>query len=89
MHTLEALVSKLEQPQTLSMYAGPNDMALALLEERAEILAALQSLAPSGWQPIAWADMRLRGDNVGLSWDKGVFHNTPLYTPPAESSEVK
>jgi hypothetical protein len=46
---VRALVAKLEQPRTLSMFMGAHDMALALVQERAEIardLAAL-SAAPS------------------------------------------
>jgi hypothetical protein len=33
-------------------------------------------------EPVAWADMAVRGENKGLSWTPGHFHQTPLYTAP-------
>lgn len=31
-------------------------------------------------EPVAWADMDVRGEDKGLSWTPGHFHKTPLYT---------
>ena len=33
-------------------------------------------------EPVAWADMAVRGEDKGLSWTPGHFHKTPLYTAP-------
>ena len=33
-------------------------------------------------EPVAWADMAVRGEDKGLSWTPGHFHKTPLYTEP-------
>jgi hypothetical protein len=33
-------------------------------------------------EPVAWADMDVRGEDKGLSWTPGRFHTQPLYTIP-------
>ena len=33
-------------------------------------------------EPVAWADMDVRGEDKGLSWTPGHFHTQPLYTTP-------
>jgi cell wall-associated NlpC family hydrolase len=33
-------------------------------------------------EPVAWADMNVRGEDKGLSWTPGHFHTQPLYTTP-------
>lgn len=35
-------------------------------------------------EPVAWADMEVRGEDKGLSWTPGHFHKTPLYTTPPQ-----
>lgn len=35
-------------------------------------------LIPREMPVVAWADLKMEGDSVGLSWTQGVFHNTPL-----------
>lgn len=35
-------------------------------------------------EPVAWADMDVRGEDKGLSWTPGHFHKTPLYTTPPQ-----
>lgn len=35
-------------------------------------------------EPVAWADMDVRGEDKGLSWTPGHFHKTPLYTTPLQ-----
>ena len=35
-------------------------------------------------EPVAWADMDVRGEDKGLSWTPGQFHTQPLYTTPPQ-----
>ena len=39
-------------------------------------------------EPVAWADMDVRGEDKGLSWTPGHFHKTPLYTAPPKREWV-
>ena len=39
-------------------------------------------------EPVAWADMAVRGEDKGLSWTPGHFHKTPLYTAPPKKEWV-
>jgi len=41
-----------------------------------------ERLAQPEQEPVAWADMNVRGEDKGLSWTPGHFHTTPLYTTP-------
>ncbi len=36
-------------------------------------------------EPVAWADMNVRGEDKGLSWTPGYFHTQPLYTAPPQA----
>ena len=40
-------------------------------------------------EPVAWADMDVRGEDKGLSWTPGHFHTTPLYTEPQSINDFK
>jgi len=46
------------------------------------IKALRERLAQPEQEPVAWADMAVRGEDKGLSWTPGHFHKTPLYTAP-------
>ena len=46
------------------------------------ITALRERLAQPEQEPVAWADMAVRGEDKGLSWTPGHFHKTPLYTAP-------
>jgi hypothetical protein len=39
-------------------------------------------------EPVAWADMAVRGEDKGLSWTPGHFHKTPLYAAPPKREWV-
>jgi hypothetical protein len=43
-----------------------------------------ERLAQPEQEPVAWADMVVRGEEKGLSWTPGHFHKTPLYTAPRQ-----
>jgi len=49
---------------------------------------ALQIALKTEHEPVAWADMAVRGDDKGLSWTQGYFHKTPLYTAPPKHEWV-
>ena len=40
-------------------------------------------------EPVAWADMDVRGEDKGLSWTPGHFHKTPLYTGPQPAPTIE
>ena len=60
------------------------DMAAAWPEAKpvSRTWAHVMVYAPPAQQqePVAWADMDVRGEDKGLSWTPGHFHKTPLYT---------
>ena len=49
-----------------------------------EVHALRERLAQPEQEPVAWADMDVRGEDKGLSWTPGHFHTTPLYTTPPQ-----
>jgi hypothetical protein len=49
---------------------------MSLCQEAADALSAPVQ------EPVAWADMDVRGEDKGLSWTPGRFHTQPLYTTP-------
>jgi hypothetical protein len=40
-------------------------------------------------EPVAWADMDVRGEDKGLSWTPGQFHTQPLYTAPQSVNDFE
>ena len=50
----------------------------------ATMQALRERLAQPEQEPVAWADMDVRGEDKGLSWTPGHFHKTPLYTTPPQ-----
>ena len=61
----------------------PLDDLIGVLTQIDNMTAGLTRLAQPEQEPVAWADMDVRGEDKGLSWTPGHFHKTPLYnTPP-------
>lgn len=62
--------------------------AIATLQSERQANAVLteevERLAQPEQEPVAWADMDVRGEDKGLSWTPGHFHKTPLYTTPPQ-----
>ena len=50
--------------------------------------AIKEALAQPEQEPVAWADMDVRGEDKGLSWTPGHFHKTPLYATPPQRTWV-
>jgi hypothetical protein len=65
---------------------------IAALSEPYDVLriqtALRERLAQPEQEPVAWADMAVRGEDKGLSWTPGHFHKTPLYTAPPKREWV-
>jgi len=90
---LEALelLAKYENPATKIQVRKPKDggpiVTMYPHKVATEAAAPLRErlAQPNEFEPVAWADMDVRGEDKGLSWTPGHFHKTPLYTsPPAQ-----
>ena len=60
------------------------------LSKHEAAITAIKQARSAPEEPVAWADMDVRGEDKGLSWTPGNFHTQPLFaTPPAQPAPVQ